>query len=99
MIRRPPRSTLFPYTTLFRSVIPCFHDRCAPLGLNHDHSRTLGILLAPAELFHFVEGLPHRDHAHSTAAGKNHRIGKFTAELLEQLIGHSFLPFHAERLL
>jgi len=26
MIRRPPRSTLFPYTTLFRSVIP---DRVA----------------------------------------------------------------------
>ena len=23
MIRRPPRSTLFPYTTLFRSVVPC----------------------------------------------------------------------------
>src|SRR3712207_7508602 len=23
MIRRPPRSTLFPYTTLFRSVRPC----------------------------------------------------------------------------
>src|SRR2546426_3657779 len=23
MIRRPPRSTLFPYTTLFRSCIPC----------------------------------------------------------------------------
>src|SRR5947208_13125028 len=27
MIRRPPRSTLFPYTTLFRS-----QDSCAPLG-------------------------------------------------------------------
>src|SRR2546430_6764655 len=30
MIRRPPRSTLFPYTTLFRSVAvgvgPLFHD-------------------------------------------------------------------------
>src|SRR3712207_8867375 len=28
MIRRPPRSTLFPYTTLFRSVIsaPCVID-------------------------------------------------------------------------
>src|SRR5258708_28351321 len=25
MIRRPPRSTLFPYTTLFRSVIPGRH--------------------------------------------------------------------------
>src|SRR2546427_5390064 len=23
MIRRPPRSTLFPYTTLFRSIIRC----------------------------------------------------------------------------
>src|SRR5256885_7146660 len=23
MIRRPPRSTLFPYTTLFRSVLAC----------------------------------------------------------------------------
>src|SRR3712207_9417487 len=26
MIRRPPRSTLFPYTTLFRSVLPCEHS-------------------------------------------------------------------------
>src|SRR5260370_15903436 len=26
MIRRPPRSTLFPYTTLFRSLVPhCCH--------------------------------------------------------------------------
>src|SRR6266496_6113511 len=25
MIRRPPRSTLFPYTTLFRSKIPIIH--------------------------------------------------------------------------
>src|SRR5690348_17990547 len=24
MIRRPPRSTLFPYTTLFRSVLYCY---------------------------------------------------------------------------
>src|SRR3989449_11180048 len=27
MIRRPPRSTLFPYTTLFRSVMPRSHHR------------------------------------------------------------------------
>src|ERR1041385_4586730 len=26
MIRRPPRSTLFPYTTLFRSPVVCFAD-------------------------------------------------------------------------
>src|SRR2546430_5580994 len=31
MIRRPPRSTLFPYTTLFRSVSSlCFPARCNP---------------------------------------------------------------------
>src|SRR2546422_7875191 len=29
MIRRPPRSTLFPYTTLFRSVV---QPQCAPVG-------------------------------------------------------------------
>src|SRR5438876_12057343 len=29
MIRRPPRSTLFPYTTLFRSLHGCtIEDRC-----------------------------------------------------------------------
>src|SRR3712207_7925461 len=27
MIRRPPRSTLFPYTTLFRSVRKLLHNR------------------------------------------------------------------------
>src|SRR2546427_8415250 len=27
MIRRPPRSTLFPYTTLFRSVVAVSHAR------------------------------------------------------------------------
>src|SRR2546422_7093102 len=27
MIRRPPRSTLFPYTTLFRSLSPTNHSR------------------------------------------------------------------------
>src|SRR2546427_11916194 len=34
MIRRPPRSTLFPYTTLFRSYRDCFyrpHARCQPV--------------------------------------------------------------------
>src|SRR5258708_12659974 len=42
MIRRPPRSTLFPYTTLFRSLVICM--RCAllmcaltPLRLSSSH--------------------------------------------------------------
>src|SRR2546430_12511708 len=34
MIRRPPRSTLFPYTTLFRSPVAAIRIACAqhPLG-------------------------------------------------------------------
>src|SRR5258708_18405684 len=32
MIRRPPRSTLFPYTTLFRSLLQPAVERCPTLG-------------------------------------------------------------------
>src|SRR5256885_6673738 len=35
MIRRPPRSTLFPYTTLFRSLVD--HDAVDPAGLDVGH--------------------------------------------------------------
>src|SRR5438874_3870091 len=31
MIRRPPRSTLFPYTTLFRSIFDCLRQRSQPI--------------------------------------------------------------------
>src|SRR2546426_12162238 len=39
MIRRPPRSTLFPYTTLFRSVMGVLREYHAEMGrliLEHD---------------------------------------------------------------
>src|SRR2546430_10401708 len=36
MIRRPPRSTLFPYTTLFRSVDMHQRARVAPLAVHQD---------------------------------------------------------------
>src|SRR3712207_8327023 len=37
MIRRPPRSTLFPYTTLFRSNIPDFLE-----GVKEGNERPMG---------------------------------------------------------
>src|SRR5437763_12279281 len=37
MLRRPPRSTLFPYTTLFRS--PGLH--CVPFRVNHESENVL----------------------------------------------------------
>src|SRR5258708_18146993 len=47
MIRRPPRSTLFPYTTLFRSLrrflpenlIPCFVFPCPHLSAGETSSK------------------------------------------------------------
>src|SRR3712207_8987549 len=39
MIRRPPRSTLFPYTTLFRSLDPHRH----PAAVDGDHQARDGV--------------------------------------------------------
>src|SRR5687767_15314140 len=71
MIRRPPRSTLFPYTTLFRSVGR--HRR----GHGHQHSapqpgRGGGGALLPA-----AEPGPH----HRRAAGRRDRSEEHTSEL------------------
>src|SRR2546423_5914533 len=38
MIRRPPRSTLFPYTTLFRSLHRGIAEATAQAGKSHFHS-------------------------------------------------------------
>src|SRR6266436_9440774 len=46
MIRRPPRSTLFPYTTLFRSSLPAAERRAHEAGLVrvlHRGGRALGV--------------------------------------------------------
>src|ERR1039458_10402824 len=60
MIRRPPRSTLFPYTTLFRSVakvvnppiVPCTNGEDIPLILKDSlHQRT-----GSMQVVHFVGG-------------------------------------------
>src|SRR2546430_12909536 len=40
MIRRPPRSTLFPYTTLFRSQNSPRAKTCAPLRLPNSRGLT-----------------------------------------------------------
>src|SRR5687768_18036982 len=50
MIRRPPRSTLFPYTTLFRS-----HDRAAEGDIHRCVTRScfwLPLRSAPARTYH-----------------------------------------------
>src|SRR5256886_17467650 len=62
MIRRPPRSTLFPYTTLFRSLWLIVRWDDQPAGEGHDHhllmivfllaltstNHMMGVLVGPA---------------------------------------------------
>src|SRR2546430_13406709 len=44
MIRRPPRSTLFPYTTLFRSLIHDIHAEQRQLGsARHAHAELVRV--------------------------------------------------------
>src|SRR2546430_12598997 len=50
MIRRPPRSTLFPYTTLFRSPYGHFGDGCVHLRIDFPLDRPDG----PAALRAFL---------------------------------------------
>src|SRR3712207_7457209 len=48
MIRRPPRSTLFPYTTLFRSDRAAAYVRCDDRLANHDRRSLGGPSASPA---------------------------------------------------
>src|SRR2546430_8920823 len=49
MIRRPPRSTLFPYTTLFRSARhPHRHLDELAVALRHLAARQIEVILEPA---------------------------------------------------
>src|SRR2546426_3623492 len=54
MIRRPPRSTLFPYTTLFRSVreVHAVADGDGPMGAvgDRDRSGRAGLLAGQPEV-------------------------------------------------
>src|SRR3712207_7286908 len=77
MIRRPPRSTLFPYTTLFRSAlgprfpVPREHHTCARGGERRQ------ALVIPVR----VGRGGARHHARAPAAGGGIRSEKHTSEL------------------
>src|SRR2546426_9584136 len=92
MIRRPPRSTLFPYTTLFRSVIP---RRAAAVGPELDEhigvrrvqrgagaSRQVDGVAVDADVAEHETQLRRRDHAPDGAlhAGDD-RSEEHTSEL------------------
>src|SRR5437764_9652396 len=69
MLRRPPRSTLFPYTTLFRSDVPASYG-------NFDH-----IVVGPAGLFVLDSKLLDRK---STRLNSSHRCISYAVFCLKK---------------
>src|SRR2546422_4667401 len=61
MIRRPPRSTLFPYTTLFRSTVlgSCFHQNFRSI-FGAECGSALGSMCASRTLPGMLEGIRDR---------------------------------------
>src|SRR2546430_6314111 len=72
MIRRPPRSTLFPYTTLFRSRVGCRPPAPPPCWRHH---RRVRVLLRDA-------GRAHDGRGHGGA--RHQRSEEHTSELQSQ---------------
>src|SRR2546422_3458078 len=79
MIRRPPRSTLFPYTTLFRST----EQRRHPLGL--DHGRHVGVGRAALEALGRVEDLGQQREVAGGVEVNGRRSEEHTSELQSRL--------------
>src|SRR2546426_6556750 len=69
MIRRPPRSTLFPYTTLFRSL---------PVGEGHGRGHRDRVAGVHA---HGIDVLDGADDHHVVAPVPHHRSEEHTSEL------------------
>src|SRR2546430_13515221 len=57
MIRRPPRSTLFPYTTLFRSRLP---NLILPPHLDIRRHRVVEARIVPHQLTHLLHRIRDR---------------------------------------
>src|SRR5260221_4301938 len=99
MIRRPPRSTLFPYTTLFRSLEPCWRRELPPPGRGHRQSWTGGGSRSEehtSELSHTVisyavfclkkKKSKHRDIRSRSTTGSSHIIALYVFRLLTMSI-------------
>src|SRR2546422_8935407 len=78
MIRRPPRSTLFPYTTLFRSV--------------HNRRRRLMDAVVP-DVLHYADHFPQRRPRQARAHSLAQRGGRRSPQLTSKIFGnHNHKP-------
>src|SRR3712207_7356774 len=99
MIRRPPRSTLFPYTTLFRSLV--LAQRGDPLG-RQDARRGAADDVAPVDANHDAEAAQRFEQAggahidrKSTRLNSSHANISYAAFWLKKKLHARLLNVHA----
>src|SRR6266850_7297599 len=88
MIRRPPRSTLFPYTTLFRSLISAvLHSPFAQVSLKAPRSEVAGAAdeapTAMCTIMYSPSCLPRVLASHCAEVDENDRCLSYQVSLLE----------------
>src|SRR3712207_6936791 len=93
MIRRPPRSTLFPYTTLFRSREVVQHRAEAHVAIVEYVERELGGVELHVPLGH-EEGIPEERDRKSTRLNSSHANISYAVFCLKKK-PNLFTPFHA----
>src|SRR2546422_2318049 len=79
MIRRPPRSTLFPYTTLFRSHAP-IEDFASGTSLLDIHAQVSRASIANQSAFRYILAGYHHAYRHDGNRSEEH-----TSELQSRL--------------
>src|SRR5438874_6265196 len=80
MIRRPPRSTLFPYTTLFRSHIGPYRTM-KPLAEVWGAGRARYVLEGPAQAAHHAAGMTSWDWSGAQGDRKSTRLNSSHVEI------------------
>src|SRR3712207_7904354 len=79
MIRRPPRSTLFPYTTLFRSALPLAGEALAEAG-HHLVERERDGLAAAEGLVELLAGAPRSEEHTSELQSRQYLVCRLLLE-------------------
>src|SRR5258708_23593668 len=80
MIRRPPRSTLFPYTTLFRSVV----------FVNAENQPEVEMSFGPSQAFTMNAGIDRSEEHTSELQSPDHLVCRLLLEKKKQMQLHVF---------
>src|SRR5258708_17234209 len=91
MIRRPPRSTLFPYTTLFRSLASCIWTRrVGPTTSNLLRTLLMRDEWTPSNSANLISVLTFRSEEHtSELQSPDHLVCRLLLEKKKKKISHT----------